>query len=44
MSKIVVLGIDCPETAEGRYYLQTRKEEPFGRGKDGITFDPSLWE
>lgn len=39
---IVLMGIACPETADGRYYLQTNKASPFGRGMNGIHYNFSL--
>lgn len=41
-NNIVLMGISCPETADGRYYLQTNKASPFGRGMGGIYYDDSL--
>lgn len=38
----ILMGIACPETADGQYYLQTNKGFPFGRGMRGIHFDDSL--
>lgn len=41
---VVPMGIACPVTAEGDYYLQTNGTSPFGRSEDGITFDSTIWK
>lgn len=38
----VRMGIACPATARGKYYLQTNREAPFGRSSSGIRFDSSV--
>lgn len=44
IENIVPFGMACPETADGRFYLQTNKASPFGRGCDSIYYDSSLEE
>lgn len=39
---VVPMGIACPETASGVYYLQTNNEVPFGRAVNGVRYDSSV--
>lgn len=41
---LVLMGIACPDTADGRYYLQTNRESPFGRGVKSIYYNKSIEE
>lgn len=34
---LMPMGINCPSTARGNYYLRTAAESPFSLGMDGIT-------
>lgn len=38
-SSIVNMGIDCPPTARGDYYLQTNGLRPFSKGIDGLRYE-----
>lgn len=39
-SNVVNMGIDCPITASGNYYLQTNSQSPFSRDSNGIRYKP----
>lgn len=41
---IVNMGIDCPATARGKYYLQTNSSAPYSLGTNGLRYDPSIWK
>lgn len=41
--EIVKMGIDCPMTARGKYYLQTNSSAPYALGMEGVHYDPSIW-
>lgn len=40
---IVNMGIDCPMTARGKYFLQTNSTAPYSLGLEGIHYNTSIW-
>lgn len=40
---LVNMGIDCPTTARGKYFLQTNSQAPYSLGESGIHYDASIW-
>lgn len=39
-SNVVNMGIDCPMTASGNYYLQTNSQPSYSLGSNGIQYTP----